>query len=504
MSKDKIVVISDIHIGTNAPTVWYQKKIHEPYLGTVLDWVKKIAFSVRELILLGDIVDFWTYPPDEEPPSFDAIMAANPNIFGSDGKLSQVLTALEGNVTYVRGNHDMNITQSDLDKIQNSQGYKIILCPDEIYYPLGQENKEIACTHGHIYTMFNAPDNNPSNPLAPLPIGQFVTRAVAFMRKNQLQAGQTVADLPDSGDPNGISLSSFVDSITDSLVETLLNYIAAISEVRETQPIKLANGQQTSIKQAKEIYRNLWSQWEQKYGFSIASKSAIADAKGTYMGWFAQKLGFEVGAKLVVMGHTHTPKSGLGASLIKYANSGFNCPSRPDIGHKHPTFVYIDVDDCHADVLQVVSDGSDGSSYQIQSCPATRDSVTLGLDFSCYVIIDNRWSECELVREDYNAEDGHYVVAPPKRVSPGKKAYFWLQDLAGINGTNGWVKYSYNYPWGITQRAWLIYACNTGFYSANICSGVNFYTKSDNSDWGSLNQIHKSGHPFFVRFIMYP
>ena len=80
MSKSKIVVLSDIHIGTNAPTVWYQQKYHEPYLATVLDDVIKNASEIKELILLGDVVDFWTYPPDEPPPIFDAIMAANPNI----------------------------------------------------------------------------------------------------------------------------------------------------------------------------------------------------------------------------------------------------------------------------------------------------------------------------------------------------------------------------------------------------------------------------------------
>ncbi|MCE2661284.1 MAG: hypothetical protein LW716_00330, partial [Microcystis sp. 53602_E8] len=31
MAKNKIVVLSDVHIGTNVPTNWYQKSFHEPY-----------------------------------------------------------------------------------------------------------------------------------------------------------------------------------------------------------------------------------------------------------------------------------------------------------------------------------------------------------------------------------------------------------------------------------------------------------------------------------------
>ncbi|MDB9509938.1 hypothetical protein PN499_01795 [Kamptonema animale CS-326] len=118
MSKNKFISFSDIHIGTNALTAWYQKDIHEPYLVKALDWLIENASSIRELIILGDVVDSWTYPPDKEPPSFNAIMAANPKVFGPNGKLSEVLTALDGKVMYVHGNQDMTITQEDLDKIQ--------------------------------------------------------------------------------------------------------------------------------------------------------------------------------------------------------------------------------------------------------------------------------------------------------------------------------------------------------------------------------------------------
>lgn len=58
MSKNQIVVLSDIHIGTNAPTVWYQKDFHEPYLIAALDWVISNSLSIKKLFLLGDVVDF--------------------------------------------------------------------------------------------------------------------------------------------------------------------------------------------------------------------------------------------------------------------------------------------------------------------------------------------------------------------------------------------------------------------------------------------------------------
>lgn len=381
MSKNKIIALSDIHIGTNTPTVWYQKDIHEPYLVTILDWVIQNASSIQELILLGDVVDFWTYPPDEEPPSFDAIMAANPNVFDPNGKLSEVLTALDGKVTYVRGNHDMTITQEDLDKIQNPKGYKIQLSPEDVYYPLGNSNKKIACTHGHIYTMFNAPytPNDIINPIAPLPLGQLITRSVAFLRSKelQLQPGKTVAQMKDSGDPDNRGL---LDSALPQIIKAIqspnlpisdfiLDTISKATGMGETQSIKLTGGKQTTLEEGKKIYANLWSEWQKKQGKSIAIKSILADTAlyDGFLGWFAQKLAQDVGAELVVMGHTHKPISGIVDSPIKYVNTGFNCPSTLDLGNKNATFVHIDIEAYQAEILQV---SPEEGSYNIKACPA--------------------------------------------------------------------------------------------------------------------------------------
>jgi hypothetical protein len=48
MAKNKIVVLSDVHIGTNVPTNWYQKSFHEPYLSAILDYVIDNADSIQE------------------------------------------------------------------------------------------------------------------------------------------------------------------------------------------------------------------------------------------------------------------------------------------------------------------------------------------------------------------------------------------------------------------------------------------------------------------------
>src|SRR5688572_7474070 len=105
----KTYVLSDVHIGNDKPTCWYQKSYHEPYLIAVLDNILQNKAEIDEVILLGDLFDFWTYAPDDDLPTIDDILNANPNIFGLNGKLTQVVEALPGKVKYLRGNHDINI-----------------------------------------------------------------------------------------------------------------------------------------------------------------------------------------------------------------------------------------------------------------------------------------------------------------------------------------------------------------------------------------------------------
>lgn len=58
MPKNKLIFISDIHIGHNIRTNWYQRSIHEPYLLAVLEYIINHADTVQELILLHDLHPF--------------------------------------------------------------------------------------------------------------------------------------------------------------------------------------------------------------------------------------------------------------------------------------------------------------------------------------------------------------------------------------------------------------------------------------------------------------
>ena len=563
MDKSKFVFLSDIHIATNAPTNWYQKDLHESYLLSVLDWVIGNAKDIQELVLLGDFVDFWTCPCDEIPPNFSDIIKSNPNIFGDNekniyGKLSDVLTALKGKVSYVRGNHDMTITQTDLDQVKNpNPKYKITL-QDDIYFPLGKDNPKLVCTHGHEYTMFNAPYCN-NNPIKPLPLGFYITRSVASWRYKQIvdENGnfknteiRSVADLPSSGDPDPSDVSKaltkdgylklFTTVLNLKLTCPLLNAISEVTGINESHPIKLANGSITTIKQGKHTYENLSKEWmkrvDSRFETLFTAKSVFADLDGSYMGWFAQKLAFETNANLVVMGHTHLPILGLEKSQIGYVNIGFGCPSRPDIDkkQKQPTFLVVDytkiipdkgmVAQC-AEIFQVVKGESNFRRYHAEATkvsegipinPIKEISKKGAEDCSCYVEIDNRIGNYDLILENFGAKHGYYIVPPPQKIAKGQMAKFWLQyppigevhQIAGAE--NGWVKYYTENG----ETILLKYSCPYGTpspsnpFNSNECSvqsnhKINFYTRTHGyEDWGQPNEIKKSGHPFFVKFVL--
>ena len=84
-----LVVLSDVHLGTDAPTAWFQPAVHGPPLARILRWVVREAASIRELILLGDVVDLWTYPAEVVPPTFADIVAAHPEVLGPDGLIAE-------------------------------------------------------------------------------------------------------------------------------------------------------------------------------------------------------------------------------------------------------------------------------------------------------------------------------------------------------------------------------------------------------------------------------
>lgn len=496
MSKTQIIVLSDIHIGDDSPTVWYQSSVHNPYLAAITAWVVDNADSIREVVLLGDVVDFWTYPADRRPPAFGDIVAAQPAIFGAAGFFGQMLDALDGAVTLVPGNHDMTVTAADAASVVSAGGHALRYA-DSVYYPLGPGDQRLALAHGNAYTMFNAPD--PQSPWAPTPVGHFITRMIASQWARDLKPGQTVAGLSGQGSPNGLDVGAIIEGAINSgsfgITKLLLDSVAAQTGTASTQTFLMPDGSVAALDTAVyPAFDDLFTRWANAsgggaQGYTIAAKSALADAKAYFMGWFAQRQAFQSGAQAIVLGHTHAPISGIDTTLITYANSGFECPSTPDMPAQCVSFAVIDTTNFTTQIMQAGPGGAIGPL----AAPTT-PIVPVGSDFSSYVVVNNTGADdMTLVASD--APHGYWVNPPPQAIPAGGSVYIWAQDYVGPVGSEG--SFSYTSPSRGQQD--FAFACPT--LSSNSCSGgQNFRTKSGSNAWGAWGDVAGSGHPFYVEF----
>lgn len=500
----RTVIISDVHIGTNAATCWYQRAVHEPYLATVLDYIVAHASGVDDpvgkLVVLGDLFDFWTYPPDQQPPTIDDIIAANDRILGPDGKLSKAVQALNGNVVYLRGNHDIGMTQADLDRLPLG-GFHIPLVDDVVVDDTG-----IVLTHGHLFTLFNAPD---ARYPGEVPVGHFVTRAIAYLLQNTLSPGQTAANLPNQGSPYGFNLSSFAPALLGelagpSVTSILLDYFADRCGLSETAPIVMADGSETTISEARAKYDGLWDDWVARHGGGevgelVAGKAVNADYDGNFMAWFAQKAAWDRGAHGAVTGHTHVPKQGIQNSTCLYVNCGFECPAVPDVADSASAFNFGVVDSDGTPTLWCVV--KQNGTYCVGPSPSTSpDQVVYApfSDFSCYITIANGTSE-DLKRTGETADTGYYVTDPPDTIAAGATARFWLQDLPGIQGAEGGTTYV---PSSGGNALGFAYGCPTGFFQNYASGGPSFIASSGSPPAPTQpgNVVPPYGHPLFVDF----
>ena len=111
-TRNKIVVISDLHLGVNDKVS--QDIVNRPYL---IDFINRVGQtkSIRELVIAGDFLDDWLVPLNY-PVSTDSQEYYKQCIANNKG----VIDALKGlsntgvKLVYVLGNHDMTLLEDTL------------------------------------------------------------------------------------------------------------------------------------------------------------------------------------------------------------------------------------------------------------------------------------------------------------------------------------------------------------------------------------------------------
>ena len=382
MPKNKIIILSDCHIGANEPTNWYQRNVHEGYVSAILKYAAENADSIHELILLGDLFDFWTYPPHIEPPDFETIVTKNPKIFGSRGVLREALSALDGNVAFLNGNHDMALRQSDFNRIPDTKGRSIKVIGNGIYRPPAG-NGRIVCSHGHNYSMLCAPDIKAS-PASGLPLGYYLTRLTAYWDIERLKKKKkkNVAEMKRSAAPTGWAFDlECIIGIVETLLkgdwclsDLVINAILEPTGLSDKTCFKMPGGGSISVEEVKKKYDTLFSNWKEKYGSVRATVDMFWSVDyDNRLAPCAFRLARETRARVVVMGHTHVPveKESLERVSIPaeflYVNSGFNCRTIHDMDKKsnYPTFVEVEIESEGKFTVSVRGVVREGENYRV-------------------------------------------------------------------------------------------------------------------------------------------
>lgn len=194
IERDKVVVISDIHLGADlsySECVAHRARLAEFILEA------GSSMSVEELVIAGDLFDEWyipsrdnTYGTADQRAFLLKMAEANKDVFDA---LRSVINEKKVKVTYVYGNHDLLVPEQIISELL--PGIHVIQDNERqgvgTYYPAIYPC--VAIEHCHRYDFFSAPDPYSNQNIANgtiLPPGYFFSRV----------AVNSVLDFPQKGE----------------------------------------------------------------------------------------------------------------------------------------------------------------------------------------------------------------------------------------------------------------------------------------------------------------
>ena len=342
-TKNKIVVISDLHLGVD--DTFAETVKNRPYLVKFLQQLQKTP-DVRELVIAGDFLDEWFLPLNyapitSQPEFFQKVITNNQSV------LNELQNVMHSGIklVYVVGNHDMNMESKVLNKAlpgiiqpRDAKGLGRYLTGDR---------KEIIIEHGHRYDPYSAPDRVSNKELfgtenIMYPPGYFYARiGTSWVLKNKAQLIHDFPDIskiPQDGKAYPVIVHKPAKDNADQLgayiYAQLLNGLfhkVTTPDAFDAKIFTLKAGKFTGHYSQKDMYpveqadgtisapvlfRNFqrsWAKRQKQNKVNIPNAFLVAGAKAGEPGYFYQcaqeqylhnpKASYEV----VVFGHTHIP-----------------------------------------------------------------------------------------------------------------------------------------------------------------------------------------------------
>ena len=342
------IFLSDMHIGLNTPTNWYQKSLHQKYLKAILRYIQTNGYRIKDVVILGDWFEYSLYLPNGPiPVSLREIFQANADIFtpARDGDFISCLDSIQGNFRYVNGNHDILVSAKEINKHFHrlSRKRKYVVCDGTPQDNTAYKANGIYAEHGHNYSMISRPDNSSDNLFAPLPVDYYVCRTWTDIVSQYIDClgEKNSADFFAENKPlfgtGGISLDSLIKSADrrKSFAEVVLYLLVSLATKGKGNPRQyfylMPDGSRISAAEAAEMFPGPTITKKTLPGLLVDLSRSLTSVGKTFC---------QQGNKVVLMGHTHIPKiehclymKSFNVNLGIIVNTGFLCPSMKEFNN---------------------------------------------------------------------------------------------------------------------------------------------------------------------------
>ena len=362
--RDKIVVISDIHLGIDDSYTEMVK--NRPLLIEFLRHLQSTT-DVRELVIAGDFLDEWFLPVyypsyTDESQFYKDVIANNQSVID---ELNNVIDS-GIKLVYVPGNHDMTleagVLQEAIPNIVQARDTKGLGA-----YHTGDRN-EIVIEHGHRYDVFSAPDTVTNAELCGnddtiLPAGYFYARYAATWvlegRPTVEKDLPVVTDVPDKTDTDQYGAYIYYSLLkgissrmtpNESLDEKIFDmHIAGFDDAYTYLDFYPAQQEDGTIS-APVLFKNIQRSWAERQTLNnIKVPNSFIEAVAGTLDWeyyFGQaKAQYmdnpDESVDVVVFGHTHVPEYQDMGDGRYYLNDGTWIDNNTDYPDATRTFAVI-------------------------------------------------------------------------------------------------------------------------------------------------------------------
>ena len=385
-TRNKIVVISDIHLGIDDR--YTETLENRPLLIKFLYSLQRTT-DVRELVIAGDFLDEWFLPvyyPSyiDQDQFYRDVIANNQEVFNA---LNSVIDS-GIKVVYVPGNHDLTLEAKVLEQAIPRMVQARDVRGLGAYYT-GDRN-EIVIEHGHRYDPFSAPDTVTNAELCGndetiLPAGYFYARYAATWvlegRPKVMKNLPVVSVVPDSSNTDQYGaylyyailkeisekmtpLESPLQKIFDMRISgfndayTYLDfYPAQQTDGTISAPVLFKNIQRTWTERQMLNNVNVPNSFIESVAGAVQHESFFGRARANYLENPAENV------DVVVFGHTHVPLYRSIGGGKYYLNSGTWIDHNVDHPDTPRTFAVITTGETNSST--VFSYGKDGSVVDV-------------------------------------------------------------------------------------------------------------------------------------------